>query len=118
MLLEWQLYKMLHLLGLSLLMGGTFTSFLMALRRENAFTARHLAAAPGLILMLLTGFTQSFMHDWSEFKGAGYMHTKLTLVVLTTLLLALDIKKKSAVWAFLGLVCQLAIMWLIVVRPF
>jgi hypothetical protein len=46
------------------------------------------------------------------------MHAKVTLVILTTLLLALDIKKKAPIWAFLGLACQLAIMWLIVVKPF
>ena len=118
MLLSLQLYKMLHLVGLSFLMGGTLTSFIMGLRRENAFVARHLVAAPGLILMLLTGFMQSFMHNWSEFKGAGYMHAKVALVVVTTLCLALDIKKKSPTWAFMGLICQLAIMALIVIRPF
>ena len=118
MLVMLQLYKMLHLIGLSLLMGGTFTAFLMSLRRENAFVARHLVAAPGLILMILTGFAQSYSHHWSEFKGAGYRHAKITLVVLTTLFLALDIKQKSALWALLGFLSQLAIMALIVIRPF
>lgn len=118
MLVLLQLYKMFHLIGLSLLMGGTLTSFIMALRRENAFVARHLVAAPGLVLLIFTGFAQSFLHDWSEFKGSGYMHMKLTLVTLTALFLALDIKNKSAKWAFLGLVCQIVIIALIVIRPF
>lgn len=118
MLLSLQLYKMLHLVGLSFLMGGTLTSFLMGLRKENAFVARHLVAAPGLVVLLITGFTQSFLHDWSEFKGAGYMHAKLTFVALTTLFLVLDIKQKSPKWALLGLICQLAIMAFIVIRPF
>ena len=118
MLVLLQLYKILHLIGLSLLMGGTLSSFLMTLRRENAFVAKHLVAAPGLVLIVFTGFAQSFLHDWSEFKGAGYMHAKLTLVALTALFLALDIKQKSPKWSFFGLVCQIAIMALIVVRPF
>lgn len=118
MLLSLQLYKLLHLLGFSLLMGGTLTSFFMSLRKENAFVARHLVAAPGLLLMLLTGFAQSFLHDWIEFKGAGYMHLKLSLVALSALFLALDIKQKSAKWAFFGFLCQLVILFLIVVKSF
>ena len=93
------LYKLLHLLGLSLLFGGMLTCLLL-LRRERgepgaergAFVAAHLVAAPGLIIVLLTGFAQSFLHQWSEFKGAGYMHAKLLLVAIVIAALAVEIR--------------------------
>lgn len=99
MLFSLMLYKLLHLLGFSLLFGGMLTSLLITRREKGdangdrgAFVASHLVAAPGLLLVIITGFAQSFLHQWSEFKGAGYMHAKLLLVVVVILCLALDIR--------------------------
>ncbi|MBH1989137.1 MAG: hypothetical protein I8H75_01945 [Myxococcaceae bacterium] len=118
MFLSLQLYKMLHLVGFSLLTGGTLTSLLMNLRRENPFVAQHLVAAPGLMLIWITGLAQSWIREWVNFKGSGYMHAKLTLVIFATLFLALDIKRKKPLWAFLGFVIQIFILGLIVWKPF
>lgn len=142
-----QLYKLLHFLGFSLVMGGMLTSLLI-IRREKgdpkadkgAFVASHLVAAPGLLLVIITGFAQSFLHHWSEFKGAGFMHAKLTLVLIVVLCLAIDIRgqgvmrrdiqsgPKPAVqgaWiarrtiaTLVGVLALLAIYVLIVFRPF
>jgi len=97
--LSLQLYKLLHLLGFSLLLGGMLTSLLVVRREKGdpkadkgAFVAAHLVAAPGLLLVLITGFAQSFLHNWSEFKGAGFMHAKLTLVLIVIACLAIDIR--------------------------
>ena|SRR5688572_21089341 len=99
MVFSLMLYKLLHLLGFSLLFGGMLTSLLIARREKGdagadkgAFVAAHLVAAPGLLLVIATGFAQSFLHQWVEFKGAGYMHSKLLLVVIVAGCLAVDIR--------------------------
>lgn len=99
MVFSLQLYKLLHLLGLSLLLGGMLTSLLIVRREKGdpgadkgAWVAAHLLAAPGLLIVLVTGFAQSFLHQWSEFKGAGFMHAKLLLVVIVTACVAIDIR--------------------------
>lgn len=93
------LYKMLHDIGFAMLFGGALTSLLLLSRSErpseckdSTFVATHLVAAPGLVLLLITGLAQSFLHNWAEFKGAGYMHAKVTLVLLVVAFLAIDIR--------------------------
>lgn len=93
------LYKLLHHLGFSLLLGGMVTSLLIAWREKGdpdadrgAFIAAHLVAAPGLFLVILTGLMQSYMHQWAEFKGAGYMHAKIMLALAIVICLAIEIR--------------------------
>ncbi len=102
MLFSLQLYKLLHLLGLSMLFGGVMTSLLITRRSKGdaktdhgAFVASHLVAAPGLLLVLLTGIGQSFLYQWAQFNGAGYMHTKIFFVVLIIIFLAMDIRAQG-----------------------
>ena len=147
MVFSLQLYKLLHLLGFSLLLGGMLTSLLIARREKGdagaekgAFVAAHLVAAPGLLIVLLTGFAQSFLHQWVEFKGAGFMHAKLLLVVVVIACLAVDIRGQGvmrrdrkaginllvqAKWLarrnaanMLGVLAVLGIYVLIIFRPF
>lgn len=99
MVFSLMLYKLLHLLGLSLLFGGMLTSLLLLKREKGeagaekgAFVAAHLVASPGLVIVLVTGFAQSFLHQWSEFKGAGFMHAKLLLVAIVVAALAVEIR--------------------------
>jgi uncharacterized membrane protein len=106
---------------------------------KGAWVAAHLLAAPGLLIVLITGFAQSFLHQWSEFKGAGYMHAKLLLVVIVTACVAIDIRGQGvmrrdllsgttpaiqAAWikrrtaaTLLGVISLLGIYVLIVFRP-
>ncbi len=102
MLFSFQLYKLLHLLGLSMLLGGVMTSLLITRRGkgdakadQGAFVASHLVAAPGLLLVLLTGIGQSFLYQWVQFKGTGYMHAKILFVVLIIFFLAMDIRAQG-----------------------
>ncbi|MBM3887114.1 DUF2269 family protein [Candidatus Dependentiae bacterium] len=102
MLFSLQLYKLLHLIGISMLFGGVLTSFFITRKYkgdagadQGAFVASHLVAAPGLVLILFTGVAQSFLHQWIEFKGTGYMHAKILFVFLSTVLLAMDIRAQG-----------------------
>jgi uncharacterized membrane protein len=141
------LYKLLHLIGFSMLFGGMLTSLLIVRREKGdpkadrgAFVAAHLVAAPGLLLLIVTGFAQSFLHQWSEFKGAGFMHAKLMLALIVVVCLAIDIRGQSVMrrdlvsgpkpavqgaWiarrtaaTLVGVVAILCIYVLIVFRPF
>lgn len=141
------LYKLLHVLGFSMVFGGMLTSLLIARREKGeegsergAFVAAHLVAAPGLLVVIITGFAQSFLHQWIEFRGAGYMHTKLLLVAVVVACLAVDIRGQGvmrrdrkaginllvqAKWLsrrnaanFLGVLALIGIYVLIVFRPF
>lgn len=95
---------MIHLIGLSMAFGGTLTSFLLALRTSRqkeashgAFVASHFVAAPGLILLLVSGLTSSALSGFSHFKYAGYMHAKIALVVLTFCFMWVDIRGQAII---------------------
>jgi uncharacterized membrane protein len=149
MLFSLQLYKFLHLLGLAMYFGGCLTALLITKRCKDVgntdqavFVASHLVAAPGLITLMFTGFAQSYLHQWVEFQGEGFMHAKITLVALSTFLLGFDIRLQGKMrrarlpesganeaqvesWLHLrasveslNVVCILLIYGLIVFRPF
>ncbi len=109
MMLSMQLLKSLHVFGMAMTIGGFLTSYIITKRYQGdegadqgAFVASHLVAAPGLVLVILTGFVQSFFHRFAEFKGAGYMHAKLLLVVLTVVFLAMDIRAQGVLRRSIG----------------
>lgn len=104
------IFRLSHLLGLSLLLGGSFAS-IMLLRKpyEHLSKAKinydllHLVQAPGLTLLIVTGLLQSSIYSFANFKGAGYMHLKVTLVFMILIFLFFEmrtckrlIKEKSA----------------------
>jgi uncharacterized membrane protein len=138
------IYRILHFLGLSMLLGGTLCSMVLV-KKEGATTnsvklawnCMHLVAAPGLILLMLTGLLHSSTLYWQHFKNAGYMHAKITLVMILLLLMILDMRtskkmiknqsdtailsnmvKKRQLYAAGVVMVALLIMWLISFRPF
>lgn len=138
------IFRLMHFLGLALLFGGTFCSIILAtketLSKETARMAwkcMHLVAAPGLIVLIVTGILQSSAAYWSHFRGAGYMHAKIALAVLLLLCMIMDmrtqkriLKSSPEVFEIVGLlktrqvfaagICgiTLVIMWLVSYRPF
>lgn len=96
--------RTLHLIGLSMVLGGTLTSFILSLKTSRqkeaslgSFTASHYVTAPGLILLLITGLATSFISNFSHFKYAGYMHAKIFLVVVVFCCMWIDIKGQALI---------------------
>lgn len=96
--------RILHFVGLSMTLGGILTSFLLALKTSRlkeaslgAFTASHLVAAPGLILLIISGLISSILSNFSQFKYAGYMHAKMVLVIIVFCCLWFDIKGQALI---------------------
>lgn len=138
------IYRLMHFLGLALLLGGTISSVILVRREEPhlsvakiAWNCMHLVAAPGLVLLLLTGLLQSSAMYWENFKGAGYMHAKVFLAVILLALMFFDMRtqknimrnhpaadvlvdmlKKRQAFALGICALTLVIMWLISFRPF
>lgn len=109
MSLSIELSRFVHLVGLGMLLGGFLTSYLLTKRYPNdeatdkgAFVASHLVAAPGLVLLIISGLLQSVFYNWAQFKSGGYMHAKMMLVVLIVVLLALDIRAQGVLRRALG----------------
>ena len=138
------IYRLLHFLGLALLLGGTIASWVLVRKEAHtvqsaklAWNCMHLIAAPGLLILILTGVLQSSALYWEHFRGAGYMHVKVLLAVLIFFLLFFDMRTQKniikecpepdvlvdminkrqviALW-ITGLI--LLIMWLVSYRPF
>lgn len=93
-----------HLIGLSMALGGTVTSFILAFKgawqkeaSQGAFVASHLVAAPGLLLLVFTGLMSSVLFGFSHFKYAGYMHAKMALVILTFCFMWVDIRGQAII---------------------
>lgn len=93
------IFRLSHLLGLSLLLGGSFASIIL-LRKPYDHLSKakfnydllHLIQAPGLTILIITGILQSSIYSWANFKGAGYMHLKVTMVFMILILLFFEIK--------------------------
>lgn len=137
------IFRLLHFLGFSLLLGGAIASIVLvkkeghALGMKLAHTCTHALAAPGLMLLMLTGIMHASTTHWVNFKGAGYMHAKVLFVVVILLLLVFDIRtqkkvirgnfsseiveslvKKRQTLAMSIAALTLCVMWLISSRPF
>lgn len=96
--------RIIHFLGFALLFGGVFSSFLIVRKNEdslisikNSYLLLHLAAAPGLTILLITGLLHSFAMSFENFKGAGFMHAKLTLVLFSFVVLFIDMKERKSI---------------------
>lgn len=138
------IFRLMHFIGFALLLGGTLCSILLV-RKEApsirsaslAYNCMHLVATPGLTLLLLTGVLHSTIIYWDNFKGAGYMHLKVSLVLLILVLVIFDMRtqkkiirsnpeadvlsdmiKKRQALALGVCVLTLLIMWLVSFRPF
>jgi uncharacterized membrane protein len=135
--------RLFHILGLALLLGGFICSIILAIglktTHDSALIARrslHLVAAPGLVLLLITGLWQSLIYSFDHFKGAGYMHVKITLVAFMLVILVIDMRTQKRLLrehnpksaktlmnqglAYGSSLCGLTIliMWLMNFRPF
>ena len=138
------IYRLMHFIGLALLLGGTLSSLIMVNREgrsknsiKMAYNCMHLVAAPGLMLLILTGILQSSALYWAHFKNAGYMHAKIAFAVLILALMFVDMRtqkrilresheldvlvsqvKKRQVLAIAICGLTIVIMWLVSYRPF
>lgn len=138
------IYRLLHFFGLALLFGGTITSWILVKKGHPskalatiAWNCMHLVAAPGLILLILTGFLQSAALHWEHFRGSTYMQVKVALSLLILILLFWDMRTQKAIirqnpdadllidmlnkrQAIALSICllTLVIMWLVSYRPF
>lgn len=139
-----QIFHLLHLIGMALLLGGLVCSLIIVQSRMDkivtisiSYKMLHMVYTLGLTLLIVTGIVQSQMYHWLHFKGAGYMHAKIMLVIITLLFIFLDIKtqkkilktvprngqldrlvKKRQIFAFLSICCTLVIIYLIAIKPF
>jgi len=96
--------RTIHLIGFSMAFGGTLTSFILSIKAtrqkeasHGAFIASHFVAAPGLIILLLTGLASSVLFGFAQFKYAGYMHAKMALVALTLCFMWMDIRGQAII---------------------
>jgi len=138
------IYRILHFFGFALLFGGTFTSWILVKKEAPtknsallAWNCMHLVAAPGIIILILTGVLQSAALYWEHFRGAGYMYAKvaLTLVILILMFwdmrtqkkilknnppldILLDMLNKRQAIALTICALTLIIFWLVSYRPF
>lgn len=133
--------RMLHFIGFAMLLGGSLCSVIVSKRSPHAVKAAydclHIIAAPGLSLLLLTGVMQSAIMHWENFINAGYMHAKITIVLIVLVLLIYDIRTQKSIitnkWdqeeilkklktrqiiALANCTMIIIIMWLINYRPF
>jgi hypothetical protein len=138
------IFRMLHFVGLALLLGGTLCSIILVQAEKPsiaitkiAWNCIHLVAAPGLLLLLFTGIMQSSAMYWENFQGAAYMYVKVALVAVIFILMIADMRtqkriiknnpepdtlvdmlKKRQAFAMIGSALVLLIMWLTSFRPF
>lgn len=138
------IFRLLHFLGLAMLLGATLCSIILVSKEKPSieitkitWNCIHLVAAPGLLLLLLTGVLQSSAMYWGNFKSAGYMHAKIVLVVVVLVLMIFDMRtqkqiirnnpqadalvdmlKKRQAYALASCTMVLLIMWLVSFRPF
>lgn len=138
------IYRLLHFIGMAMLLGGLISSLVLSKKLEitrntvkAAWNCLHLVAAPGLILLIITGLLHSAAIYWENFIGAGYMHAKITLVLAVLILLFIDMKKQKTLiktnppleiildalklrqtLGVLIIILTLIIMWLVSYRPF
>jgi Ca2+/H+ antiporter len=98
------IFRLLHFLGLSLLLGGISASFALVKKEgpttasiKLAHTCVHMLAAPGLVILVITGILQSSLLYWTPFKGAGYMHAKIVFIVLIFVLMIFDIRTQKKI---------------------
>lgn len=98
------IYRLLHFFGLALLLGGTVASWVLVKKEEPtvasaklAWNCMHLVAAPGLLILILTGVLQSSALYWEHFKDSGYMHVKVMLAVFIFFLLFLDMRTQKTI---------------------
>ncbi len=138
------IYRIVHFLGLALLLGGIICSIVLVKKTKPtvagalaAWNCMHLVAIPGLMLLIITGILQSAAVYWENFQGAGYMHAKIVLVLVLIVLIFADLRTQKAIMRaepqadilldmvkkrqFYGIsscVLILLIMWLVGYRPF
>ena len=138
------IFRLFHFLGFSLLLGGIISSFALVKKEGSnvasirlAHTCIHMLAAPGLMLLFLTGILHSSVIHWDNFKSAGYMHAKVLLVAVIFLLMIFDLRlqkkifkdqgspnmlaqliKKRQILAMSMAAITLLVMWLVSFRPF
>jgi len=138
------IYRLLHFLGLALLLGGTITSWVIVKKEQPslksarlAWNCMHLVASLGLVLLIFTGILQSAALYWEHFQGAYYMHIKVILSVLILIFLFWDMRTQKIIirqqpeldvlvdmlskrQAIALSICflTLIIMWLVSYRPF
>lgn len=138
------IYRIVHFLGLALLLGGIICSIVLVKKTKPsvagalaAWNCMHLVAAPGLMLLIITGILHSATLYWENFKGAGYMHAKIVLVAAVLVFVFIDMRIQKAIIRsnpsadtvidmvkkrqFLGIsscVLIVLIMWLVSYRPF
>jgi len=87
------LFRALHLLGAIFWLGGLITVALAAVmapegaRAEFAAVARRLAlrlSTPGMVLAFVFGLSMLIPHFREHYAHAGWMHAKLTLVLIAS----------------------------------
>ncbi|MCA9507867.1 MAG: hypothetical protein KC505_05550 [Myxococcales bacterium] len=138
------IYRMVHFFGFALLLGGITTSLVLVKKSKHsvkgtldAWNCMHFIAAPGLVLLIISGILQSSALFWENFKDAGYMYAKVILVVIVLGLVFADMRmqksiirrkadaemiqdmvKKRQVVAISSCIFIMLIMWLVSYRPF
>lgn len=138
------IFRMLHFVGFSLLLGGFLCSLILVKNEKPSlgltktiWYCTHLVAAPGLFFLIMTGIFQSSIMQWENFKNAGYMHLKITLALAIVLFMVFDIKTQKKIlktnpepstlkvlltkrqgYAIGACLSVLVIMWLVNFRPF
>lgn len=97
-------YRLFHFVGMALFLGGALTSVIMVHRQkpskasaETAWNIMHLVAAPGLVLLLLTGVLHTWSLYFGHFRNAGYMHAKMVVVGVLFILLFSDMKQQKKI---------------------
>ena len=139
------IYKFIHVIGLAMIFGASLISFILIAQffkskvtnLKITLMASHFIVGTGLLLAIISGLLMAWYANWSYFKNAGYMHSKMLCVFVFFILLTIDIRMqknmqrrnpknerlvkymKSRFWINLFLVIDwLIIAILIILRPF
>lgn len=138
------IYRIFHFLGMAMLFGGLICSVVLVRKSKAsvqgataAWNCMHLVAVPGLMVLVITGLLHSAAVYWEPFKGAGYMHAKIALVVAIFILMFVDMRtqkaiirktaepeiiidmvKKRQILGISSCVLIVLVMWLVGYRPF
>ena len=79
--------RIIHFLGLGLLLGGIVSSLVLVKKTKSsmhgalaAWNCMHLVAAPGLVLLIISGILQSQALYWENFKGLSTLSTCLVFL--------------------------------------
>ncbi len=138
------IYRIFHFLGMAMLLGGVICSVVLVKKSKTsisgatiAWNCLHLVAVPGLMLLIITGLLHSAAVYWEPFKGSGYMHVKIALVIAIIVCMFIDMRtqkaiirktsepeviidlvKRAQILGIASCVLLVLIMWLVGYRPF